>query len=184
MKKLLLVFIIAALVVKSAAAQQQSAAEVTFSFTRQGGTASNQYAVWIEDAQGQYVKTLYATRWTANGGWRRGEGRRAASIPVWVRQADVANKSRTQIDALTGATPRTGALTYTWDGTNSVGAAVPNGEYVLLIEGSLRWENHVLYRAPLRLGQAAATPAVRSEYAGDSTVERSMISDVRVRTLR
>jgi len=36
--------------------------EVSFTFARQSGAASNQFAVWVEDAQGRYVRTLYATR--------------------------------------------------------------------------------------------------------------------------
>ena len=156
------------------------AAELSFSFTRQSGSASNQFAVWIENAQGQFVKTLYATRWTAAGGWER----RPTSIPIWVSRSGLAALTSTEIDAVSGATPRTSALTYTWDGTDSRGAAVPDGSYVLILEGTLRWENQVLYRAPILLGSGAATVSVSVEYAGDSTAERGMISDVQVRTLR
>ncbi|MDR0321986.1 MAG: DUF2271 domain-containing protein [Treponema sp.] len=181
MKRLLLISILMTLVLTSVAAQQSTAAaELTLTFTRQSGSASNQYAVWIENAQGQHVKTLYATRWTANGGWSR----RPTSIPIWVRQSGLSNLTREQVDAVSSATPRTGAVTYTWDGTDSRGTAVPAGNYTLIIEGTLRWENQVLYRAPIRLGQGAATPQVSVEYAGESTAERSMISDVRVRVLR
>ena len=159
---------------------QQAAAEISFDFNRLRGSASNQFAIWIEDAQGQYVKTLYATRYTANGGYRR----RETSIPVWVRQAGLADLNRNQIDALTGATPRTATLAYTWDGTNRNGAAVPSGEYVIILEGTLRWENQVYYRSPIRLGQGPATPVVSVEYIGDAGDDREMISNVRVRTFR
>ena len=179
MKKIFFISILTALVISYAGAQQ-AAAEITFTFTRQSGSASNQYAVWVENAQGQLVKTIYATRWTANGGYRS----RPSSIPVWVRISDLANMNRSQIDAVSSATPRTGTVTYTWDGTDSRGAAVPQGNYVMVLEGTLRWENQVLYRAPFRLGQGAASPQVSAEYQGDSTAERGMISDVRVRVLR
>jgi len=190
MKKLFFMLILAVLVLSCAAAQQQqrpAAAEISFTFTRQTGSASNQYAIWIENAQGQHVKTLYATRWTANGGYRT----RPASIPIWVRIFNLANMGRDQIDAVSGATPRTGTVTYTWDGnysaasgTGSNGAPVPNGDYVLVLEGTLRWENQVLYRAPFRLGQGASTPQVSVQYTGNSTEERGMISDVVVRVFR
>ena len=166
--------------VLTGAAAQQAAAELSFSFTRQNGSASNQFAVWIEDSQGNYVKTLYATRYTANGGWQR----RASSIPVWVKKSGLADMTGAQIDALTGVTPRTGNLTYTWDGTNSRGAAVPAGNYVIYLEATLRWENQVLYRAPIRLGQGPVAPEVSVEYTGDPGSERVMIGDVKVRTLR
>ena len=157
-----------------------AAAELTFTFTRQGGIATGQYAIWIEDSQGQYVKTLFATSWTANGGWRR----RPSSIPAWVRQSGVADKPQEEIDTISSATPATGTVTHVWDGRNSQGASVPDGDYVLFLEGTLRWENIVLYRAPIRLGQGFSTPAVNVEYSGDSTAERTMISEVVVRTLR
>ena len=161
-------------------AAQQAAAELTFTFTRQSGAASNQFAVWIEDSSGRYIKTLYATRYTANGGWRR----RDTSIPVWVRQSGLAGMTNAQIDTLTGATPRTGSLTYTWDGTDSRGAIVPNGDYIIFLEGTLRWANQVIYRAPIRLGQGPASPEVNVEYTGDPGAERVMIGGVTVRTLR
>ena len=180
MNRLFLLLTLTVLVLSFAWAQQAAAAEVTFTFTRQTGSASNQYAVWIENAQGQLVKTLYATRWTANGGYRT----RPTSIPVWVRQSNLANMQRNQIDAVSGATPRTGAVTYTWDGTSSQGAAAPAGNYTLIIEGTLRWENQVLYRAPFRLGQGASSAQASASYTGDSTAEHGMISNVQVRVLR
>ena len=155
-------------------------AELSFSFTRQSGSASNQFAVWIEDAQGRYVKTLYAARYTANGGWKR----RESSIPQWVKQSGLADMNKAQVDALTGATPGAGTLTYRWDGTDSRNTAVPPGDYVIRLEGTLRWENQVLYSAPIRLGQGAAAPEASAEYTGNPGAERGMISNVTVRTLR
>ena len=181
MKKIILILILSVFVLTCAPAQ--NAAEITFSFTRQSGSASNQFAVWIEDANGQYVKTLYATRWTSNGGLQR----RETSIPLWVKQFNLSEKPHEMIDVVSGATPRTGNLKYTWDGTNSRGLAVPSGDYVLILEATLRWENQVYYRAPVRLGQGASAPQVRVEYVSgdrDSSAERSMISDISVKVLR
>jgi len=189
---ILSVFILATTVhfVSNVAAQQvvpqdtsQAAAELTLTFTRQSGSASNQYAIWIEDANGQHVKTLYASRWTANGGYAR----RPTSIPLWVKQSGLASLTRVQVDAVSGVTPRTGSFSYTWDGTNSNGVAVPAGDYVIILEATLRWENQVYYRAPITLGQGAQSPQVSVEYVSgerDTTTERTMISDVRVRVLR
>jgi len=161
----------------------RAVAEISFTFTRQSGPASNQYAIWIEDTDGNFVKTLYASRWTVNGGYTR----RPTSIPLWVQRSNLANRSQAPVDAVSGATPRTGTVTYTWDGTNSRGAPVSEGEYILILEGTLRWENQVYYRAPIRFGQGAATPAVTVEYVSgdrDTTAERAMISNVQVRVLR
>jgi hypothetical protein len=188
MKKLLFVLLLSTLVLICTRAQQnssqtsqgQSAAELSFSFTRLSGSASIQFAVWVEDAQGKFIKTLYATKYTANGGWKR----RETSIPIWVRKSGLSNLTDAQIDAVTGATPRTGTLTYTWDGTDSKGAPVPAGEYFLFLEGTLRWENQVLYKAPIRFGSGAAAAEVSVEYKGDAGSDRSMIGDVKAKTLR
>ena len=152
--------------------------EVSFAFARQIGRASNQFAVWIEDAQGRYVRTLYATRWTAVGGWRR----RETSIPQWVRQSSLAERDQAHVDALAGPTPPTGTLSYVWDGRDYAGQAVPLGEFRVFVEGSLRWENRVLYTAIVRLdeaGQVSATP----EFFGESTQERGMVGPVTVTVL-
>jgi hypothetical protein len=183
MKRYLFVFLLSITVLVCTGAQQktsQAAAELSFSFTRLSGSASNQFAVWVEDSQGRYIKTLYATKYTANGGWKR----RETSIPVWVKKSGLSNLTNAQIDAITGATPRTGALTYTWDGTDSGGAAVPSGNYILFLEATLRWENQVLYRVPIRLGQGAAATEVTAEYKGDAGADKNMIADVKARTLR
>jgi len=183
MKKYIFILLLTFIILANAAAQQANASEISFNFTRQSGSASNQYAIWIEDAKGQLVKTLYVVRWTANGGYKT----RPTSIPMWVKKSDVANISKAQLDVISSATPRTGALTYTWDGTDSKGAAVPAGDYILVLEGTLRWENQVYYRAPIALGKGAASAQVNVEYVSgdrDTTAERAMFSDVKVRVLR
>ena len=162
------------------AAAQQAAAELSFSFSKQSGFASNQFAVWIEDAQGVHIKTLYATRFTANGGWKR----RPNSIPLWVKQSSLSSMNKAQVDALTGATPKNGSLTYRWDGDDSRGAALPAGNYVFILEGTLRNDNQVIYRAPIRIGQGPAAAEVSVEYIGKPGSESAMIGNVTARVLR
>ena len=41
--------------------------EVSFDYQRQAGPGSNQYAVWIENAKGEVVKTLFVTSYTTRG---------------------------------------------------------------------------------------------------------------------
>jgi hypothetical protein len=150
--------------------------EISFAYTRQGGFGSNQFALWITDAEGNYVKTLYATRFTASGGYAK----RPQSIPDWVKQSGLAGKSKAQVDAFTGATPKTGALSYRWDGTNEEGEAVPPGEYQVFLEASLRNENRVLYSAAVRLGASSGPVELQPRYFGNDTKARAMISGVKV----
>ena len=81
--------------------------EISFHF-RCGGIASSQYAIWIEDGTGRLVRTLYATSFTAEGGYEYRED----ALPIWVSKAKPQTLSSTQIDAITGATPRNGVMTY------------------------------------------------------------------------
>jgi hypothetical protein len=150
--------------------------EISFTYTRQSGFGSNQFALWITDAQGNYVKTLYATRFTASGGYAK----RPQSIPDWVKLSGLAGMSKDQVDALTGATPKTGLLSYRWDGTNQAGEAVPPGEYQVFLEASLRNENRVLYSATVRLGASSGPVELQPRYFGNDTKVRAMISAVKV----
>ena len=180
MNRIFVFFVFFAALALTCTAAQQAAVELSFSFTRQTGPASNQFAVWVEDSRGLCIKTLYATRYTANGGWKR----RETSIPQWVKQSGLSGMTKPQVDALTGATPKTGTLTYRWDGMDNQGATLPPGDYVICLEGTLRWQNQVLYRIPVRIGQGPAVPEVNVAYIGDPGAERMMISAVTARVLR
>ncbi|MCD8317839.1 MAG: DUF2271 domain-containing protein, partial [Paraprevotella sp.] len=113
---------------------------VAFDFKR-GGIASSQYAIWIENEKGELVRTLYATSFTARGGYSYRED----ALPLWVEKARPSNMDASQVDAVTGTTPQNGPLAYTWDGTDSRGNAVPAGNYRLFVEGTLYWKSRVLY---------------------------------------
>ena len=154
-----------------------SGLEISFNFTRQSGFSSNQYAVWIEDGRGGYVTTLFATNYTASGGWRR----RPQSIPDWVRRSGLSSLNRREVDAFSGATPRTGTLSYRWDGRDRNGNPLPPGEYRVFLEATLRGENRLLCSAPFTLGSSNPAEAeVTTEYFGSGTSERGMIQGVRV----
>jgi hypothetical protein len=156
-----------------------ASAEISFTFNRQTGSSSNQYAVWVEDSRGNLVKTLYATRYTANGGWER----RPQSIPLWVNRSGLSTMAKRDIDAITGATPRTGTQSYRWDGTDKNGNPLAAGEYQVFLEATLRGENRVIYSAPIPLGSDTGSQGeaqVKAEYFGSGTSERNMIEGVKV----
>ncbi len=79
-----------------------------------------QVAVWLEDAKGNYVKTLYVTNRASKKSWvfSPKEGR-PESLPVWYHAAKfdsnkestgTRNDSDLQIDAVTSATPKRGIV--------------------------------------------------------------------------
>ena len=148
--------------------------KVSFVYLRQTGMASNQFAVWIEDDTGTFIKTLYATRFTAKGGWQN----RPESIPTWVEAAQPDSLSNGQIDSITGATPQAGDLTYLWDCKDSNGNLVPAGEYRYCVEGSVRWKSRVLYTGTITVGGPAQQSTAEREAYGDDEEEWNMITNV------
>ena len=126
---------------------------ITFDYERQTGSASNQWAVWIEDGSGHLLKTLYASAWTADGGYRT----RPDSIALWVAKSGRDSMSQTEVEAVSGPTPSTGRVSYTWDLTDAGGETVPPGEYKYYIEGTLRWKNYVLYSGTILLSDGQSS---------------------------
>ncbi len=120
---------------------------ISFRFQR-GGIASSQYAIWIEDAKGTLVRTIYATSFTAEGGYEV----RRESIPTWVAKARPGEMKDAQVNAVTGATPQNGTLTYVWDGTDDNGNRVAPGTYRFFVEGSLYWDSRVLFSGTVDWG--------------------------------
>lgn len=151
--------------------------EISYRLDRIGGIASNQLAVWIEDEAGAHVRTLFATDFTAR---KRGFERRAQSLPTWVRTAGVARWAKAQIDAVSGATPKPGALQLVWDCTDAQGRRVPEGVYVYRVEGNLRWENTVLWTGRIRVGGKpdASNAEPRYQPAAAQKMDR-LVSEVR-----
>ena len=78
-----------------------------------------QLAVWLEDGQGRYIKTLYVTQKASGLSWFFGpkEGR-PESLPVWYhaskhdskKSAASASSDKNEIDAVTSATPKGGLV--------------------------------------------------------------------------
>ena len=82
-------------------------------------------------------------------------------------------------DAVAGATPKSGPVTCVWDLTDEGGNAVPAGVYRFLVEGTLRWKDHVLYTGEIEIGGShAAAAAVPAFVCKDDASERGMIGAV------
>jgi hypothetical protein len=146
---------------------------ISFDYEKQSGFSSNQFAVWIEDMDGSLVKTLYATRFTASGGYQK----KPDTIPLWVERSGLASMTKSEADAVSGATPRAGALSYVWDLTGANGDAVPPGEYRFFVEGSLRWKNRVLYSGTVDIGGGSSTVPADAEYFYEGSDGRPALTD-------
>ena len=184
--KFLLCLTLLALAAGTASAEHASsedAGRIEISFTYQRGTtiASNQLAVWVEDADGAVVRTLLVTDFTAG---RRGYRSRTMSLPAWVAAASPESMTDEEMDTVSGATPAQGELVYVWDFTNQSGERVPEGVYTVHVEGTFYWESDVLYTAVIDTANPANGIAVEMERTAPDTRENeNMISDVTIRRL-
>ena len=120
----------------SATKTSENAIQISFDYIRLSGIASNQFAVWIEDLSGNYVKTIYVTQFTAKKGWKN----RPDSIPLWAKSSKVSTLSKVDIDSISSATPQSKTINLSWDFTDYNSLPVADGEYKILIEGSIRWK--------------------------------------------
>lgn len=145
--------------------------EISFEFNKQSGYASNQFAVWIEDADGALVKTVFVTKFAANGGYEK----RPDAVPTWVERTGAANRAAS--DATSGATPKTGTLRYVWDLTDESGARVPNGTYRFYVEGTLRWKNRVLFSGEIEINDKETSAEATAEYTYLDSQEQSALTD-------
>lgn len=164
--------------------------ELSFQYDKQSGPGSNQYAVWIEDADGQVVKTLFVTQFTAKGRSRlgskpaRGYTFRPSCTPTWVKHVGAEALSDGQIDAFTGATPaRSGVQTFTWDFTDQDGQPVAEGTYRFYIEATYNGPSVVTHTGTVTYGAPAGDLPVETSYIEPSEDRKDMITNVKARKL-
>ena len=161
---------------ESVAKSSSKAIEISFTYQHAPTMASNQMAVWIEDADGAMVKTLLVTNFTAG---RRGYRNREMSLPAWVAAAEPESMTDQEIDAVSSATPGQGRLMYLWDFTDDLEQPVPEGVYTIHVEGTFFWESDVVYTAIVDTANLADEIAVEMERtAPDTHDNENMITDV------
>ena len=150
--------------------------EISFSYNKVRLIASSQYAAWIEDMDGNYINTLYVTRYTAKEGYQR----RPKSIPKWVSAAQPADMSAAEIDAISGATPRPGEYRVYWDFTDNNGNPVTGTEYRYFFEATMNNDDDALYSGTITIGEDAWEHSFFPEYSIPDSQYKHMIENVRV----
>lgn len=145
-----------------------SAGTVTITYTlhRIPRMASNQLAVWVEDAEGRFVRTLFATDFMAR---REGFRKRPQVCPEWVQAAGLERLSRAAVDAVSGATQKPGSITLIWDCRNAAGESVPPGNYLYKVEGNIYFEKRVLWTGRIVVGAAASASNATAQYLPDAS---------------
>jgi hypothetical protein len=110
----------------SAQGQTPGTLSVSASTSSTGGNYApkNIVAIWVEDEQGNFVKTLLAYAQT-----------RKTHLNTWEASTTAAGSPFNTVDAITGATKTSHATrTCTWDATDVNGNIVPDGTYRLRME--------------------------------------------------
>ena len=154
-------------------ATQSGGVVVTFDYEKQSGSASNQYAVWVEDMDGNYLNTIFATKWTASGGYKS----RPDAVALWVEKSDIASMPDYYADAISGATPKSsGSQSYAWNLKDINGDIVPPGDYRVFVEGTLRWKNSVLYSGVITVGDATVTIQADAEFIYEASDKQAAMT--------
>ncbi len=104
-----------------------------------------QTAVWVEDKEGKFVKTIYVSGFS---GYARSMGR----IPQWTVSSQFVD-----VDAVTGASIDLGYHVFNWDIRSPAGDQVKPGEYVIKVETAF-WPSrqYQIVEAPITLGKKPA----------------------------
>ena len=135
--------------------------EITVDYHQKVKWASDQYAIWVEDADGNYMNTIFVTKYSTT---KQAYTERPDCIPVWVSKANPASMDNTQIDAISGATPDSGIYTYTWDLKDKNGKQVPAGTYTFVLEATLDGGSRVIFKNNIEIGKAPVTVEAIPEY--------------------
>lgn len=156
------------------------AVTVTYTLHRIPRIASNQLAVWVEDAEGRCVRTLFATDFMAR---RQGFRRRPQACPLWVQASGLASWSREAVDAVSAATQKPGPQRLEWDCTAEDGRAVPPGTYVYKVEGNIFWDKRVLWTGRIPVGGSPAESTATAEFLPDASAaqEGRLVEEVAAR---
>lgn len=188
MKKVFIAMMAAMLLSVPAMAQKGKAKslEVSFNYQKQAGPGSNQFAVWVENEEGDVVKTLFVTSYTTKGRVRgneqpmRGYVKRPNCVPTWVKTVKANDLSDQQLDAVTGATPQAGGKqTFTWDFTDQQGKKVRQGKYRILVEATLYQASDIIYSGTFSTQDKTGNVALTTKLTEPAESHKNMITDVK-----
>ena len=152
---------------------------IDFDYKSMSGFASNQIALWVENENGEIVKTIFVTDFTAG---HRGYKKREQSLNHWVGIAKPAQMSDKELDAISSATPKSGTQHFTWDLTDSQDKEVPAGKYFIKLEGTLFAGSNAVYTGTIDTGKAAPGPieVVLERSEPDNPKNATMLQNVQM----
>ena len=150
--------------------------DITYVLNYTPTSEKNQVAVWIEDNERNYVKSLYATLHAANGKWKV----RPDMLGEWARKADWVNATQVDVDAITSVIQAAGSQKVVWNLTDQSGEPVSAGTYIYKVEGFKSGTNCVLWRGRIHVGGKGNTSVAEAIYTHSDAAEKGLLlEDVR-----
>jgi hypothetical protein len=134
--------------VKSQTGNSNGTLSVSYTWTRIPTHGSNQIAIWVEDTSGNFIVTVFATQFTASGGYEK----RPVSLSVWAEKSGLAAAPKEEVDAVSGSTPVSGKQTVIWNCTDKSGKAVSPGVYVIRMEANIKNEHKMFFTGEIKIG--------------------------------
>lgn len=172
---ILLMFIFSGIQLALAEDTKPGRVEISFDFNRADRDyANNQFAVWIEDLEGNLVRTLFVTKFTATKGWKI----RKETLPTWKKKANISYLKKDDIDTISGATPKAGRLIFTWEEKNGDSSFLPSGDFKYFVECNYYWEDTVLYSGKIRVGNNKDTSKAVARFSRESAKKYNLIENV------
>ena len=150
-----------------------------FDYRESHTQVSNLFAIYVTNQDGELVKTLFLPNFI---GRRRYYERRPDAVAGWVALTNPSLMDDSELDALSGATPDGGLLSYTWDLTDESGDAVEKGVYRMILEATLYWDSETVFSDEIDLSHPEQPVTVREERTrSDVDTNAGMIANVTVR---
>lgn len=133
-------------------------------------------AIWLEDANGKLVKTLYVSQELSDKEYKMGN-----VCPDWVKQAKWEAAPKNEIAAVTAPTPTVGTGEMSFDLAK---LGVAPGTYGFRFQMHVEEEYNVLYRGVITVGGPAAGIALETVGGpGKPSTTDQFVKDVEVRYL-
>ena len=176
LKRMVLLILLAVLLCSTRIYATTPKQEVVFSFdfNKRFKLAANQFAVWIENDKGELIKTLFVTAFTAGKGWEK----RPDALVAWRKAVQ-----EKPVDAVSGATPKSGRQEFVWELDDRAGNSVPDGKYKLRLEANAAWKTYFEYECTISVNnEEILLGETDHKITGKEPLKQKIVSNITIET--
>jgi len=131
--------------------------QISYAFsTAQGLEPSYQIAIWLEDEDGHFVRSLFISEYLAYGGFSD-----PTICPDWSKIAGWDKATEAEYDAVSKPTPPIGANTLKVD---CKARGIVPGRYIYCVEAHIIENFNILYKGKIAIGETAAEDIAVASY--------------------